>query len=223
MSKERVTINACANAAGSIKLPLQIIGKASRPRCFRNLRMDLLPVKYCGQKNAWMSSELFHSWFHESFVPIVREKLLSLGLPQEAVLVLDNCPAHPNAEELVSNDGKITAVYLPPNVTSLIQPMDQGVLVTLKRLYKKKVLRRLLIEEENGASVVDFLKSVDMKVVVDLAAESWDEIEACTLAKSWRKILPDLHHAPHEEPEDRYADTEEIMHDFRELGYILYG
>ena len=62
-----------------------------------------------------------------------------------------------------------------------------------------------------------------MKVVVDLTAESWDEIEACSLANSWRKILPDLHHAPHDEPEDRYADTEEIMHDFRELGYILYG
>ena len=123
--------------------------------------MDLLPVKYCGQRNAWMSSELFHSWFHESFVPIVREKLLSLGLPQEAVLVLDNSPAPPpppHAEELFSNDGKITAVYLPPYVTSLIQPKDQGVLVSLKRLYKKKVLKRLLIEEENGASVVNFLK-----------------------------------------------------------------
>jgi hypothetical protein len=35
MSKERVTINACANAAGTIKLPRQVIRKANCPRCFR--------------------------------------------------------------------------------------------------------------------------------------------------------------------------------------------
>ena len=62
--------------------------------------------------------------------------------------------------------------------------MDQGVLETR---YKKKILRRLLIEIENDESVVDFLKSVDMKVA-DLIAESWDEIEASTIQKSWRKI-----------------------------------
>ena len=82
-------------------------------------------------------------------------------------------------KDLVSEDGKITAHYLPPNVTSLIQPMDQGVLEALKRRYKKKILRRLLIGEENG-------ESVDMKVVADLIAESWDEIEASTIQKSWR-------------------------------------
>ena len=30
-SKERVTINACSNASGTIKLPLQVIGKSNRP------------------------------------------------------------------------------------------------------------------------------------------------------------------------------------------------
>ena len=192
--------------------------------------MDLLPVKYCGHKSAWMTSEIFHTWFHDSFVPTVREKLALLGLSQKAVLVPDNCP---NVEDLTSEDGKITALYLPPNVTSLIQPMDQGVLVTLKRLYKKKLLRRLLIEDENGISVINFLKSVDMKVVVDLVAESWDEIEAATLSKSWRKILSieqpnqgqdDIQNSvetldKHED--DSVHDTEEFIHEFQELGYSM--
>lgn len=64
------------------------------------------------------------------------------------MLVLDNCSAHPNAEDLVSENGKIFAKYLPPNVPSLIQPMDQGVLKALKQIYKKKLLRRLLIEDD---------------------------------------------------------------------------
>ena len=75
LSKKRVTINtcACANATGTIKLPLQVIGKAKRPRCFRGLWMELLPVEYCGQKRAWISSEIFHAWFHNSFIPTVRK------------------------------------------------------------------------------------------------------------------------------------------------------
>lgn len=40
-----VTINACANAAATIKLPLQLIGKAKRLRCSRGLQIDLLPVE----------------------------------------------------------------------------------------------------------------------------------------------------------------------------------
>ena len=50
ISKDRVTINVCANAAGSIKLPLQLIGKSLRPRAFKNIKNENLPVKYFAQK-----------------------------------------------------------------------------------------------------------------------------------------------------------------------------
>ena len=87
-----------------------------------------------------------------SFIPIVRKERSSLGLEQKAVLVLDNCSAHPNEEDFISDDGNISALFLLPNVTSLIQPKNQGVLVALKHCNKKKLLRRLLIEDENGTS-----------------------------------------------------------------------
>ena len=88
--------------------------------------------------------------FHNSFIPIVRKECSSLGLEQKAVLVLDNCPAHPNEEDFISDDGNISALFLPPNVTSLIQPMNQGVLVALKHRNEKKLLRRLLIDQNEG-------------------------------------------------------------------------
>ena len=131
-SKDRVTINASANASGSLRVPLQVIGKSQRPRCFRGMNMDVLPVIYTGQKNAWMNTDIFHTWFHNSFIPLVRTHLTSIGQEPKAVLVLDNCPAHPDSSELVSDDGKIIAKYLPPGVTSVIQPMNQGVLQALK-------------------------------------------------------------------------------------------
>ena len=113
------TINACSNATGTVKLPLQLIGKAKKPRCFKHVNMELLPVQYRGQCNAWMSCEIFSEWFNNSFVPTVRKELSKLGLAPKAVLVLDNCPAHPDVDNLFSDDGKIFARFLPPNVTSL--------------------------------------------------------------------------------------------------------
>ena len=35
LQKERITINACSNASGSIKLPLFFIGKFKKPRCLK--------------------------------------------------------------------------------------------------------------------------------------------------------------------------------------------
>ena len=85
------------------------------------------------------------------------------------------------------------------NVTALIQPMDQGVLETLERLYKKKLLRRLVIEEENGTGIIAFLKTVNMKVVVDMISESRNDIKATTLRKSWQKIISSQPQAPNSE------------------------
>ena len=48
--KERVTLMACANATGSIKLPLVFIHKSNNPRCFKNIDKDKLPVYYYNQK-----------------------------------------------------------------------------------------------------------------------------------------------------------------------------
>ena len=149
-SKDRVTLNVCSNTTGSIKLPVHLIGKAKKPRCFKGT-------------NAWMTCGTFYAWFHNDFVPDVRKELLAINEEPKAILVLDNCSAHPGASELISTDGKIFAHFLPANVTSLIQPMDQGVLQAIKTRYKKKLIRRLIIEGDVGKSIVDCIKSVKKK------------------------------------------------------------
>ncbi len=70
------------------------------------------------------------------FVPFVCTKLTELNQEGKAVLVLDNYFAHPDASELVS--GEIVTKCMPANVTSLIQPMDQGVLQAVKRRDTRK-------------------------------------------------------------------------------------
>lgn len=78
-----------------------------------------------------MSSEIFKEWFFKEFVVSTEKYLEKSNLPRKAVLLLDNAPTHPSAEEL--QDGDIKAMFLPANTTAICQPMDQGVLETLKR------------------------------------------------------------------------------------------
>lgn len=185
-SKDRVTLLACSNATGDCKLKLLLIGKSAKPRAFKNISISSLPVLYKNQKSAWMDSKIFKEWFFDSFVPQVEKYLAENNLPRKALMLMDNCPAHPDTEEMVS--GEIKTMFLPPNVTPLLQPMDQGVLENLKRNYKRRRLKLLIKEIDEGNEVLHTLKAITMKDVVYMTAESWEEVKSSTLERSWRKL-----------------------------------
>ncbi len=186
--KDRVTIMACANASGTIKLPLVFIHKFANPRCFKNIDKNDLPVQYFHQRNAWMDSTIFTNWFKNCFVPLCRKALRE---KQKAFLLLDNAPSHPDLSELTSEDGQIRCVYLPPNTTSVLQPMDQGVLETIKKRYKRDLLLRLLDEGDSDSNIADFRKKLNIKDAVLMAANSWSNVKQQTIAKSWKKLWPE--------------------------------
>ena len=145
-SKDRVTLMGTANASGDFRLPLVFIHKSAKLRCFSGINMSALPVHYYAQKKAWMNQTIFSDWFFKHFVPEVRQYLQLKSLDSKAVLLLDNAPSHPSASNLATSDGKIKCLFLPPNVTSIIQPMDQGVLENVKRRYKRVLQRELLLK-----------------------------------------------------------------------------
>ena len=94
----------CANADGTHKIPITIIGKSERPLCLRNIAVKL-PFDYYGQKSAWMDQIIFTGWFKEVFIPAIKKKH-----PDESrkiLLLLDNAPAHPSTELLNSIDPTI--------------------------------------------------------------------------------------------------------------------
>ena len=108
------------------------------------------------------------------------------GLTVKALLLLDNAPSHPDLPTLVSKDGNIKALFLPPNTTSLFQPMDQGVIEAMKRRYRKALLQKL---DQDGRSIIQFVKQISMKDVVYMTAAAWEDIPSLTLTKSWNKLL----------------------------------
>ncbi|GBM79388.1 hypothetical protein AVEN_32993-1 [Araneus ventricosus] len=58
------------------------------------------------------------------------------------VLILDNCTAHLYPE--ISAKDNVSVLFFPPNCTSLIQPMDMGILQALKWRYKSEFIKEML-------------------------------------------------------------------------------
>ena len=77
----------------------------------------------------------FFEWFKEYFITSVKDHLSSLGLNQKALLIIDSATVHLCNFELC--DENIKVIFLPPNTTALIQPLDQGVISCFKRVYKR--------------------------------------------------------------------------------------
>lgn len=184
-SKERITFLACANGDGSHKAKMVVIGKARNPRVFKNC--GPLPVEYYSTKKAWMTSSLFIKWFNESFVVQVKTFQAEQNLNGQAILLVDNAPSHASETQLISDDGKIITMFLPPNCTPLIQPMDQNAIRLTKMYYRKSLLVHVLSLEENDISKA--LKNINLKDAVFLLANSWDKLSPEVIEKCWKKIL----------------------------------
>ncbi|XP_055711347.1 jerky protein homolog-like [Phlebotomus papatasi] len=191
VNKERVSVLACANATGLHKLPLFVIGKAQNPRAFKNVDKSSFPVKYGHQASSWMSKVLFRDWFFSDFVPQVRDYLRRQGLPEKALLILDNAPVHPHASELVS--GGIKVLYLPPNCTATIQPMDQNILETMKRKYKSMFVQFLLQNLDNEQDLMESIKKTNILQAILWLSEAWDNVQSGTIARSWKGIFTETY------------------------------
>ena len=180
-AKERITFMPCSNADGSNKLRLMVLGKSKNPRPFKNIS---LPVYYRSSKKGWMNKNLFKEWFQNEFVVSVRAFSEQNNIRPTALLVLDNAPSHYEGNELESDDGLIKVIYLPPNTTALLQPMDQNVIYCIKTKYRIQLVKELLASE----NVDQGIKLINIKDTVFLLHSSWSDISASLIKNSWSKL-----------------------------------
>lgn len=112
-------------------------------------------------------------------------------LPTNILLLVDNCTAHSSSDCLQSDDGTVKVIFLPPNVTSLVQPMDKNVILPVKTTYRKKLLKKIL--SRRNPDVVLELKNLNLSNAIDMLKDSWDEIAPETIFKSWDALLSNYH------------------------------
>jgi len=73
---------------------------------------------------------LFTEWFHHCFIPTVKEYLEEERLPLNVLLIADDATGHPQSISIENEN--VQMVFLPPNTTSLLQPLEQGIIRCVK-------------------------------------------------------------------------------------------
>jgi hypothetical protein len=72
------------------------------------------------------------------------------NLPAEALLILDNASGHLSGEQLKSRDGLIEVMFLSPNCTLILQPMDENVMQFVKSRHKKSLLCSVISQNNDN-------------------------------------------------------------------------
>ncbi|XP_070614807.1 tigger transposable element-derived protein 1-like [Erythrolamprus reginae] len=138
--KDQVTLIMCGNAAGFMIKP-GLIYKSRNPRALKNRNKNALPVYWMHNPKAWITKVLTRDWFHQCFIPQVKDYLADKRLNFKMLLLVDNAGGH---DDLAHEHDGVQVEFLPPNTTSLIQPMNQGVICVFKGLYTRNSLGSLV-------------------------------------------------------------------------------
>lgn len=107
-------------------------------------------------------------------------------MPPKAILLIDNCSAHKPIELLQTDDGNILAMLLPPNVTAVIQPMDQNPIKLVKLAYRTKLLCNIVAQDEFPVEVL--LKAHNIRDAIVMLKKAWDELPRTVLQSAWKRI-----------------------------------
>ena len=186
--KDRVTLLMCGNAAGFMLKP-GLIYKSKNPHALRHKNKDLLPVYWMHNKKAWVTKALTLEWFMKCFIPQVKLYLAEKGLPFKVVLFMDCAGGHATN---LQYDG-VQVEFLPPNTTSLIQPMDQGVIRAFKALYMRSTMEALISsisEHDETFTMKKYWKDYNIATCLANIQNALKSMKEQTIISSWKKLWP---------------------------------
>ncbi|XP_051784390.1 tigger transposable element-derived protein 1-like [Erpetoichthys calabaricus] len=216
--KDRLTLALCANASSDCKIKPLLVYHSENPRAFKSQKImkERLQVMWRANPRACVTRQFFVEWVNLVFGPDVKKYLQENNLPLQALLVLDNAPAHPpNLEDDILEEFRfINVLYLPPNTTPILQPMDQQVISNFQKLFTKHLFHRCFeVMDSTNLTLREFQKDhyniVICLRIIDLA---WQGVTKRTLTSAWKKLWPEVvSETEFERLESKAAVVEEIV------------
>ena len=173
-NKERITIGLCCNSDGSEMLEPVIIGRHENPRCFKGINIKNIGINYYSNSKAWMTAIIFDKWICNWDLKLRKE-----NNKRKILLLLDNASCHKVNQCLLTN---IEVLFLPPNCTSKIQPLDAGIIYSFKRKYKLKFIKWLyeMTIKDDTKCLISLIQAIRYVI------QAWNEVDSAVIGNCWR-------------------------------------
>ena len=126
---------------GSDHRKLAVIRKSKTPHCLQKkykMQVGDMAVDWYASKNAWMTGEIHHK-------NMTKFNNQMRAASRHVLYVCDKGSSHQ-----VREYSHIKFLMLPANATSILQALDQGIMMSAKRRYKVKLAERYLMCVENN-------------------------------------------------------------------------
>lgn len=162
--------------------------------------MKRLNVHWLSSKKGCVSAKLSLVWMKKAFIPEVEAFCKRSIVGFNILLILDSATGH--SPLLSSAHPDVNVQLLPPNTTSLLQPLDQEVFSIVKAPYSHRqfclmcqatedaaLINRLVEEKEEKAlgdteaeqRVLRFWRGYNVKEAVDLLVSCWENVTPATV------------------------------------------
>ncbi|CAI5964689.1 unnamed protein product [Closterium sp. NIES-65] len=232
VSKERLTVALLVNADGSLVFRPLVISKAKRPHDFRP---DYDPESLCYWRHnakGWMTSPLF-----THFISQLNDAMYAEG--RKIVVLLDNGSSHMLRSELALSEivcgmqttcmSNVRLVFLSPNTAAFTQPIDQGIIATVKARYRQHWLRAFsALWNGYGATSAVARFRLNLRDVLAWLSDAWTSVDARTIQRCWWRTgcLPlswslELTHVHDDEPTPAVYPDIEPDDDVDDIGTLI--
>ncbi|OQR83690.1 tigger transposable element-derived protein 6-like, partial [Achlya hypogyna] len=194
VAKDRITVTCAVSGTGE-KFALQVINKSKKPQGMRpGCKLKEYNCHFDSSKKALQTANTFASYV---------DKFNALAELRDVTffVLVDNASSRLKAiKTLGALDDQtppnwyksVVFLLLPPNATSVLQPVDMGVLRSLKARFRRIQLAPLFaafekVVDSGGKEQFDVTKATHLSHCLDWLAAAWDEVPANLIRRCWAK------------------------------------
>ncbi|GMF26654.1 unnamed protein product [Phytophthora fragariaefolia] len=164
-NKTRITLALTSNTDGSDTLPILLLGRAAKPRCFGGRTPAECGFHYKNSSKAWMNGAVYRDWLRA-----LDRDMRAAG--RHILLLLDNASSHSSGELALTN---VRVHKLPPNTTVYL-PMDAGIIATFKQHYRRKQLEWVFRKIKRREKIDKDAYIVDQRQAMEWSEAIWGDM-----------------------------------------------
>ncbi|KAF0704103.1 hypothetical protein AaE_015109 [Aphanomyces astaci] len=171
--------------ADGTKLPILFIIRGSPGGRIASNELPTYPRGhfYAVQEKAWMNNTVWRAYLRS---------VLADAIDEPSVILLDNFESHVSDESYTIVHDELGSLLcpLPPNATSVCQPLDVGVMAPFKRYLRDEWLAEEIIDGEDGDDFDTPTAAEKRVAMIKRAILAWDRVSASEIRRSFEKAIP---------------------------------